>query len=262
MDAWYSLGLQVSSDGALRDVLFYSPAYKAGLGPGMKIIAVNGREYTDSLMHDAIRDSKTTQTPIELIIENTGYYRTVKIDYHGGERYPHLERVNAKAGLARSDPAAFGQASAAIEASNALESSERSVRRTDSGFVIVAVSGFERSDRSQSLRAAQVYDLQFQAVKNRSFRAACRRCRSGNSPQRSAVAVSPPDSSHGRPRTAALREAQADVTLLHDARGSGDAHAPGEKNRFVIFHSIRRELLQPALQRRRQFIERQLRVAT
>ena len=47
-------------------------------------------------MHDAIRNSKTTQTPIELIVENTGYYRVVKIDYHGGERYPHLERVESK----------------------------------------------------------------------------------------------------------------------------------------------------------------------
>ena len=99
VDAWYSLGLHVSNEGALRDVLLYSPAYKAGLGPGMKIVAVNGREYTGSLLHDAIRNSKTTQTPIELIVENTGYYRTVKIDYHGGERYPHLERVNAKPDL-------------------------------------------------------------------------------------------------------------------------------------------------------------------
>ncbi len=96
LDAWYSLGFHTSGDGTLGDVLFYSPAYKAGLGPEMKIVAVNGRQYTDSLMHNAIRDSKTVQTPIELIVENTGYYRMVKLDYHGGERYPHLERVNAK----------------------------------------------------------------------------------------------------------------------------------------------------------------------
>ncbi|MGC1873092.1 MAG: M61 family peptidase, partial [Acidobacteriaceae bacterium] len=96
IDAWYSLGLNISHDGVLRDVLFYSPAYKAGLGPGMKIVAVNGRAYTDALMHDAIRNSKTNQAPIELIVENTAYFRDVKIDYHGGERYPHLERVDSK----------------------------------------------------------------------------------------------------------------------------------------------------------------------
>ena len=96
VDAWYSLGLHISHQGVLRDVLFYSPAYKADLGPGMKIVAVNGRAYTDALMHDAIRNSKTTQAPIELIVENTAYFRDVKIDYHGGERYPHLERVDSK----------------------------------------------------------------------------------------------------------------------------------------------------------------------
>ena len=95
VNAWYSLGLQISDKGVLQDVLFYSPAYKADLGPGMKIVAVNGRQYTNSLMHDAIRDTKTSQTPMELIVENTGYYRVVKIDYHGGERFPHLERTNA-----------------------------------------------------------------------------------------------------------------------------------------------------------------------
>ncbi len=95
VDAWYSLGLHISKNGVLGDVLFYSSAYKAGLGPGMTIVAVNGRQYTDSLMHDAIRNSKTAQTPIQLIVENTGYYRVVRIDYQGGERYPHLERVNA-----------------------------------------------------------------------------------------------------------------------------------------------------------------------
>ena len=96
VDAWYSLGLHISHQGVIRDVLFYSPAYKAGLGPGMKIVAVSGRAYTDALMHDAIRNSKSTQAPIELIVENTAYFRDVKIDYHGGERYPHLERVDSK----------------------------------------------------------------------------------------------------------------------------------------------------------------------
>ena len=99
VDAWYSLGIHISHNGVLRDVLFYSPAYKADLGPDMTIVAVNGRQYTDALMHDAIRNSKTSQTPIELIVENTGYYRVVQIDYHGGERYPHLERVDSKPDL-------------------------------------------------------------------------------------------------------------------------------------------------------------------
>jgi predicted metalloprotease with PDZ domain len=91
VDAWYSLGISVS-DNAIDDVLIGSPAYKAGLGPAMKIVAINGRQASDDLLHDAIRDSKTSSKPIELIVENTGYFKVLTIDYHGGELYPHLVR--------------------------------------------------------------------------------------------------------------------------------------------------------------------------
>lgn len=96
VDAWYSLGLLVTHTGVIRDVLINSVAYKAGLGPGMKIVAVDNRQYDDSLMHDTIRDSKGSKTPIPMIVENTGYYRVVNLDYHDGARYPALERVAAK----------------------------------------------------------------------------------------------------------------------------------------------------------------------
>ncbi len=88
-NAWFSLGLRTSSD-AISDVLIDSPAFKAGLGPGMKLIAVNGRSYADELLRTAISESKNNS--IELITENTGFYKTVKIDYHDGLRYPRLVR--------------------------------------------------------------------------------------------------------------------------------------------------------------------------
>ncbi|HEX4022956.1 MAG TPA: M61 family peptidase [Acidobacteriaceae bacterium] len=99
VDAWYSLGLQISKSGTLNDVEINSVSYKAGLGPGMKIVAVNNRQYTGSLMHDEIRNSKDSTTPIQLIVENTGYFRVVQLDYHGGERYPTLQRVSSKPDL-------------------------------------------------------------------------------------------------------------------------------------------------------------------
>ncbi|HEY7304455.1 MAG TPA: hypothetical protein VH601_10090, partial [Bryobacteraceae bacterium] len=99
VNAWYSLGLR-TDDQAIEDVLVESPAYKAGLGPGMKIVAVNGRQASDELLHQAIRDAKESGPLVELIVENTGYFKVVKIDYHGGEKYPHLVReTNAKATL-------------------------------------------------------------------------------------------------------------------------------------------------------------------
>ena len=95
VNAWFSLGLLVAPDGVIRDVLMDSAAYKAGLGPGMRIVAVNSRQYDDSRMRDVIRDSSGSKTPIQMIVENTGYFRVVNIDYHGGARYPSLQRVSA-----------------------------------------------------------------------------------------------------------------------------------------------------------------------
>jgi hypothetical protein len=59
----------------------------------MQIVAVNGRQFSGALLNDAIRDAKGNQSPIELIVTNTGTYKVIAIDYHGGLRFPHLERV-------------------------------------------------------------------------------------------------------------------------------------------------------------------------
>ncbi len=95
VNAWYSIGLY-TSDNAINDVLVGSPAYAAGLGPDMRIIAVNGRRASDDLLRQAIRDAKGSGPAIELIVENSGFYKTVKIDCHDGERYPHLVRSQSK----------------------------------------------------------------------------------------------------------------------------------------------------------------------
>ncbi|HEY6446054.1 MAG TPA: M61 family peptidase [Acidobacteriaceae bacterium] len=95
--AWWSIGINVGGDGRIDDVLVGSPADKAKLGPGMQIIAVNGRQYNGPLLNDAIQGAKGNQDPIELIVENTGVYRVIGIDYHDGLRYPHLERVDGTA---------------------------------------------------------------------------------------------------------------------------------------------------------------------
>ncbi len=90
---WYSLGLRVGSSGLVGDVLKGGVADKAGFGPGMRIVAVNGRTFTPALLRQAIRDAKGSGKMAEAIVENTGYYRVLQLDYHGGERYPLLKRV-------------------------------------------------------------------------------------------------------------------------------------------------------------------------
>jgi len=94
VNAWYSLGFH-TSDQTVQDVLFDSPAFRAGLGPGMKLVAINGRHANDELLRSAIRDAKANSAPIELIAENAGFFRVMKLDYHGGEKYPHLVRDSA-----------------------------------------------------------------------------------------------------------------------------------------------------------------------
>ncbi|MGB9031786.1 MAG: M61 family peptidase [Acidobacteriaceae bacterium] len=92
-EEWWSIGINVSSDGHIEDVLIGSAADQAKLGPGMQIVAVNGRQYSGPLLSDAIRDSKGNSNPIVLIVVNTGVYKVLGLDYHDGLRYPHLERV-------------------------------------------------------------------------------------------------------------------------------------------------------------------------
>jgi predicted metalloprotease with PDZ domain len=92
-DFWYSLGLHVGRSGKVSDVLKDGISDKAGFGPGMTIVAVNGRGYSPDVLKAAVRDGKGSGPAVELIVENTGFYKIIKLDYHGGERYPQLERV-------------------------------------------------------------------------------------------------------------------------------------------------------------------------
>jgi predicted metalloprotease with PDZ domain len=85
----------VGATGAVGDVIVGSVADKAGLAPGFEIHAVNGRAFTQELLHTAIKDAVGNGPAIELIVENTGYYKFITLNYHGGEKYPQLVRVDA-----------------------------------------------------------------------------------------------------------------------------------------------------------------------
>ena len=98
-DLSFSLGLKIKEDGAILDVIPGSPAEKAGVGVAMKLVAVNSRRWKPELLRAAVTSAKTEAAPIELLLENQDYFKTCNIDYHGGERYPHLERDAAKPDL-------------------------------------------------------------------------------------------------------------------------------------------------------------------
>ncbi len=92
LDLSFSLGMIISKEGALLDVIPGSPAYAAGAGAGMKLLGVNGRKYSKDVMRTALRRSVNSQQPIALLVENGEYYSTLQVDYHEGIRYPHLVR--------------------------------------------------------------------------------------------------------------------------------------------------------------------------
>jgi predicted metalloprotease with PDZ domain len=98
-DFSYSLGFTLGEDGKLDDVLVGSPAYQSGIGPGMKLIAVNGRKSTPSVLRAAIKAAQGTTAPIELLIENAQFFQTYSVPYHEGDRNPHLERVSSQPDL-------------------------------------------------------------------------------------------------------------------------------------------------------------------
>jgi predicted metalloprotease with PDZ domain len=95
----YTLGLRLHEDGGIIDAVEGMTAAKAGIGPGMRVVAVNGRRFSPEVLHDAISAAKGSQDPIELLVENTDYFRTFKLDYHDGEKYPKLVRDEGKADL-------------------------------------------------------------------------------------------------------------------------------------------------------------------
>ena len=95
-DFVYSLGLSIGKDGSIGDVRWDSPAFNAGIGTGATVVAVNGQSYSNDLLEEAVKAAKDGKAPIELMLKEFDRYRTVKLDYHGGPRYPQLERIEGK----------------------------------------------------------------------------------------------------------------------------------------------------------------------
>ncbi len=96
----YSLGLIIKEDGVIQDVIADGPAFAAGISPSMKLVAVNGRAWNAKVLKDALTSAKVPgSAPLELLISNDDFYKVYHLDYHGGERYPHLERDAAKPDL-------------------------------------------------------------------------------------------------------------------------------------------------------------------
>jgi predicted metalloprotease with PDZ domain len=93
LDLTYSLGLRLGGDGQVQSVGWDSPAFKAGLAPGMQIVAVRMRAYKADVLKAAISANKDGKAPIELLVKEGDSFRQLRIDYRGGLRYPSLVRL-------------------------------------------------------------------------------------------------------------------------------------------------------------------------
>jgi len=93
-DFTLSIGLALGPENVLAAVQWDSPAFRAGLARGGKLLAVNGVALDDAdQLATAITQAKSSKAPIELLVQNGKHFNDVKLDYHGGLRYPHLERI-------------------------------------------------------------------------------------------------------------------------------------------------------------------------
>ncbi|MGA9242058.1 MAG: M61 family peptidase, partial [Silvibacterium sp.] len=81
----------MQKDGTIFDILPGSPTYDAGLGPNMTIVAVNGNAFSPDLLDESIAHPPSGK--ISLLVRNFTTVETHEIQYAGGMRYPHLERI-------------------------------------------------------------------------------------------------------------------------------------------------------------------------
>jgi len=83
----------VGSDGRIVAIVWEGPGFKAGLSGNTTLVAVNGRAYKPELLRAAVTAATKDSKPIDLLVKRGNDYRTVSLDYHGGLKYPRLERI-------------------------------------------------------------------------------------------------------------------------------------------------------------------------
>ncbi|HJQ18355.1 MAG TPA: peptidase M61 [Allosphingosinicella sp.] len=89
----FSGGFVVDKDGKISAVLWDSAAFDAGMAVGSQLLAVDGRSYDAERMKSAIKDAQVRREPIKLLVKSGDAYRTLDLQWHGGLRYPRLEKT-------------------------------------------------------------------------------------------------------------------------------------------------------------------------
>jgi len=101
IDSWLDVGLRLDAEATVTDVREGSPAWNAGMGIGMKIVAIDDREFTPDAWQAAVKATSSSFAPLVLLVNHSGYYRDITLTYHGGLKYPHLIRVKGTVDMLR-----------------------------------------------------------------------------------------------------------------------------------------------------------------
>ena len=128
---WATYGFNIDKTGVLRDVREGSPAWQAGMSPGMKLEAIDGHAFTPEALDYCLRQAKAQPRPTQFTVSQDGAFRTIPVGYFGGPLYPHLEPIpGAPNMLAR------------ITAAHAAQSARLSVHRLTTGPRPFGPAGF------------------------------------------------------------------------------------------------------------------------
>jgi len=92
-DFRYSMGLRIDGEGKVVESIWDAPAFKAGVAKDMQLLAVDGLAYSAERLRRAITSAKASGQPIDLLLRQGEQYSSVRVDYRGGLRYPHLQRI-------------------------------------------------------------------------------------------------------------------------------------------------------------------------
>jgi predicted metalloprotease with PDZ domain len=92
IDLTFSAGFSASPDGKVKEVIWESPAFHAGLTAGAEILAVNDKPFSKDDLCTAVAETVNTGA-ITLWAKKLKHCETLHIAYGGGHHFPHLERL-------------------------------------------------------------------------------------------------------------------------------------------------------------------------
>ncbi|OLE54898.1 MAG: hypothetical protein AUG51_06060 [Acidobacteria bacterium 13_1_20CM_3_53_8] len=95
----FSIGLWLKEDGTVTDIVHGSIADQIEMAPGVKVVSVNGQAWSPEAMRNAVRATKNSSAPLQLVVETGGQQVAFRLNYHDGERYPHLVRDETRTDL-------------------------------------------------------------------------------------------------------------------------------------------------------------------